>query len=138
LNQLEWLVGKRYRLGTHREYDWVFEFDDDTNVTVSCLWRLVIDGRIRLTSQDDGQQFGLPSPVDVANELNTQLENGRIVAVDLNIGTLDLAIRFDDQRTLEMIPDSSGYEAWIVNGSQSQFIAVGGGDLAVVPNAPKS
>jgi hypothetical protein len=134
LNQLQWLVGKRYQRAIKREYNWLFEFDDEATVAVECLWRLVINGRIRLTSQDDGQQFGHSSPLDAANELNSQLANARIVAIDLNDGTLDLAIRVDGDRTLEILPDSSGYEAWIAYNGQSQFIAIGGGDLAVVAN----
>jgi hypothetical protein len=131
---MQWLVGKRFQRAIKREYDWLFEFDDEATVAVSCLWRLVIDGRIRLTSQDHGQQFGHSSPLDAAHELNSQLANARIVAINLNDGTLDLAIRVDADRTLEIVPDSSGYEAWIAYNGQSQFIAIGGGDLAVVAN----
>jgi len=116
---------------SRREHDWLFAFDGQANLVVDCLWRLVERNRIKLTSLDDGQQFGLPAPVDATETINSRLENAVIVTVTIREGTLDLQLTFDTGRTLEIIPDSSGYEAWNFLGSDQQYIAVGGGDLAI-------
>ena len=136
MNQLDWLRQHRFVAVSHREHDWLFAFDGQANLVVGCLWRLVEGNRIRLTSLDDGQTFGLPAPVDATETINSRLENAVIVTVKIREGTLDLQLTFDTGHTLEIIPDSSGYEAWNLQGSDQQYIAVGGGDLAIFTHNP--
>ena len=131
LNELAWLAGHRLQSFARREYDWVVAFDENASLVVACLWRLVESGRIRFTSQDDGQQFGLPTPVDAAAEVNGRLAGATVEAVELRQGLLDLELRFSTGHLLQIIPDSAGYEAWNVCSGNRQFIAVGGGDLSV-------
>jgi hypothetical protein len=131
MNELAWLVGHRFLSLTRREYDWVVAFDKNANIVVTCLWRLLESGRIRFTSEDDGQQFGLPAPVDAATEVNRRLAGAAVVGVGLRQGLLDLELQFGTEYTLQIIPDSSGYEAWNVVSGNRQFIAVGGGELAI-------
>jgi hypothetical protein len=131
MNELGWLIGHRFQSVAHRDYDWVIAFDNDASLVVACLWRLVEAGRIRVTSEDDGQQFGLPSPVDAASELNRRLAGVAVEAVELRAGLLDLELRFSTGHWLQVIPDSSGYEAWQASSCNRQFIAVGGGELAI-------
>jgi hypothetical protein len=130
MNELAWLVGHRFQSLTRREYDWVVALDKDASLVIACLWRLVESGRIRCTSEDDGQQFGLPAPVDAAAEVNFRLAGAAVEAVELRQGLLDLELRFSTGHLLQIIPDSSGYEAWNVCCGNRQFIAVGGGELA--------
>jgi len=134
LNQLDWLLQYRFLAVSRREHDWIFTFDGQASLVVTCLWRLVEGNRIRLTNFDDEQQFGLPAPVDATETINSRLENATIVLVELREGTLDLRLTFDTGHTLEIIPDSSGYESWNFFGLGQQFIAVGGGDLAIILN----
>ncbi|MBX7106348.1 MAG: hypothetical protein K1X57_19880 [Gemmataceae bacterium] len=131
MDELAWLVGYRLRSFARRDYDWVVAFDNDAILVIACLWRLVEAGRIRFTSEDEGQQFGLPAPVDAAAEVNGRLAGAAVEAVVLRQGLLDLELRFSTGHLLQIIPDSSGYEAWNVCSGNSQFIAVGGGELAV-------
>jgi hypothetical protein len=138
MNELAWLVRHRFQSLTRREYDWVFAFDKDASIVVTCLWRLVESGRIRVTSQDDGQQFGLPAPVDAASEVNRRLAGAAVESVELRQGILDLELKFSTGHALQIIPDSSGYEAWNLSSGNSQFIAVGGGDLAIFGSDPVS
>lgn len=135
MDTLDWLVKRRLRSMLRREHDWVFEFDGPATLTVECLWRLLKDGRIRLTSEDDGQQFGLPAPVVGAEETGRYLVGGSIESVDLRAGTLDLDLRFDTGHVLQVLPDSAGYEAWKVTDLGREFIAVGGGELAIFGDA---
>ena len=131
MDSLAWLAQHRLQSVLHRDYDWVFAFDNEAAVVVSCLWRFIEEGRIRFTSEDEGQQFGLPAPVDAAAEVNRRLANARVEAVVLREHTLDLELRFDTGHALQIIPDSSGYESWIAHDGGKQFIAVGGGELAI-------
>jgi len=132
MSELNWLVGHRFQSLTRRDYAWVFDFDREVNLVVGCLWRLVEAGRIRLTSQDDGHQFGLPSPIEAASEINRHIANSTVVAVELKQGLLDLELQFATGHRLQFIADSSGYEAWNLYQRNRQYIAVGGGELAIV------
>jgi hypothetical protein len=131
LDLFEYLVGKHITGITRREYDWVLEFGDRSTIQMECLWRLLNSGRITLSSNDHGQTFGLTSPIDAANSFNTKLSGRTIASVELNDGTLDLTFTLDGSMVLQIIPDSSGYEAWTANTPLGQIVAVGGGELAV-------
>ncbi len=127
----EYLVGN-YIIGiTRREFDWVLEFGDRSTIQIECLWRLLNSGRIFLSSNDHGQTFGLPSPVDAANSFNTKLRGRTIAAVELTEGTLDLTFTLDGSMILQIIPDSSGYEAWTACTPIANVVALGGGELTV-------
>ena len=138
MNELAWLVGYRFQSLSRREHDWVFAFDKDAMIVLTCLWRLIESGRIRFTSQDDGHQFGLQLRVDAAIEVNRHLANASVETVELRSGTLDLELRFNSGYVFQIIPDSSGYEAWNLSRGNSQFIAVGGGELTIVGGDPPS
>ena len=131
VSHFSWLVGRRFVRVERSDFDWQFHLDDDTIIVVECLWRLICTNRIRLTSEDDGHQFGLPAKLLAADELNTKLAHKEIERVELRDGTLDLRLTFASTLTLEIIPDSSGYEAWNVTGPQGSWIAVGGGELTI-------
>jgi hypothetical protein len=138
MSELAWLVGYRFHALTRREFDWVLEFDKDVSLVVACLWRLVEGGRIRFTSLDDGQQFGLPAPVDAAAEVNRRLAQASVEGEELRHGILDLDLQFSTGHVLQVIPDSSGYEAWNLCSRSGQFIAVGGGELISFGSHPAS
>jgi hypothetical protein len=131
MNHLDWLI--RYRFGSlsRREFDWVFTFDGDACLVASCLWRLIENGRILVTSNDDGHQFDLPAPVDAAGDLNSRLKDASVESIELREGTLDLRILFDTGHIIELLPDSAGYEAWDLSRESQQFIAVGGGAITI-------
>src|SRR5262245_31737178 len=105
MNELACLVGCRFQSLTRRDYDWVVVFDKDTSLVIACLWRLVESGRIRFTSEDRGQEFGLPAPVDAAAEVNGRLAGAAIEAIELRHGLLDLELRFSTGHALQIIPD---------------------------------
>jgi hypothetical protein len=132
MNELAWLVGHSCQSLTRREFDWVLVFDRNAHLVIACLWRLIEAGRIRVTSSDDGHQFGLPAPMDAAAEVYGRIALATVEAVGLREGTLDLELRFNSGHIVQIIPDSSGYEAWNLSNGSSQFIAVGGGKLATI------
>jgi hypothetical protein len=112
---------------TRREHDWGLLLDGETQIVIGCLWRLLEADRVRLTSQDDGQRFGLPAPVDAAGEATLRISGHRVSRAELRAGTLDL----DDGAVFQIIPDSAGYEAWQICGPMGKVIATGGGGLRV-------
>ena len=130
MNELNWLSKQSCQEVVRREYDWVFEFSENVSLVATCLWRLLENGRIRFTSIDDGQQFGLPAPLDVARELNERLSGASIDSVTLHAGTLDLELHFSTRHILQLIPDSAGYESWNICAGEDQYVAVGGGNLS--------
>lgn len=134
---LSWLVRYRFRSLIRREYDWHIFLDNETSLTISCLWRLLEGGRICRTSEDDGHRFGLPGPVDAAEEVNSRLGGTSIEAIEVRQGTLDLSLQFSSGHILELIPDSSGYEAWSLNRASVRYIAAGGGNLARFEASPE-
>lgn len=126
---VSWLKGKRFLSLTRREADWVFAFDHDTHLAVECLWRLIENGRVKCTSEDHRQWFGLPEPVDAAAEVNRRIANQKVDDVKLRAGTLDLELHFGSELILQVIPNSAGFESWVVRCPIGEFIAVGGGGL---------
>jgi len=130
MHELDRLIGKPFEALERREYDWIANFGSDATLTIACLWRLLEDQRVRFTSEDEGQQFGLPAPVDAAAEVNRRISGALVESVDLRDGTLDVALHLNTGHRFEIIPDSSGYESWQVDLNDTSLIAVGGGDLA--------
>jgi hypothetical protein len=136
MNSLDWLNGRRLLSVIRQEYQWVFEFEGNSRVTVECLWRLLEGGRIRVTSEDEGQQFGLPAPVVAADEVRRRIVGSSVASVALRDGTLDLELRFQTSHVLQVLPTSSGYEAWNAGDGDRMYIAVGGGELAIFGGQP--
>ena len=132
MHRLAWISQHRLQSVVRQDDGWSFMFDDGVCLTVSCLWRLLEDGRIRVTSEDDGQWFGLSAPVAPAEVVSHRLVGASADDVVLRDGTLDLEFRFGRRHVLQVIPTSSGYEAWNVSRRGRQFIAIGGGELAIV------
>lgn len=110
---------------TRFEHAWGFSFSSG-NLTTESHWRVVSGGRLLLTSDDDGQQFGLPEPVDTEAAAQAALVGGRVCAVELDVATADLRIAFEDGFRLEVISTSAGYEAWRLNTPGSCIVANGG------------
>src|SRR4051794_9519500 len=92
------------RVAAHTEHSSVFEFED-ASLVVESLWRITLAGSLRLTSADDGQQFGLPAPVDAHGQAAEYLRGRRIQRVRVDETRGDLAFELDDGALLETITD---------------------------------
>ncbi len=132
MESLNWLAHHRFESIIRREYDCVLAFDRKATIVVCCLWRLLDNGRICLTSSDDGHRFGLPAPVDATHEVNIRLAGIAIEAIELREGTLDLRLSFASGHVFEILPESSGYDAWDATNAVDRFIASGGSELSVL------
>jgi hypothetical protein len=110
---------------------WRFEFGGQTTLDVWCPWRILEKGRVALGNVDDGQQFGLPSPVDAKQEAQKLLSD-KIVRVTIRENTADLVLELEHGTSFEVFNSSSGYEGWECSSKNGLLlVARGGGDLAL-------
>jgi FtsP/CotA-like multicopper oxidase with cupredoxin domain len=101
------------------------------------FWRLVSEKAIEVTSEDDGQQFGLmKTRVNAAEQLKMKVGEERISDVRIDDATSDLTFQFGQSLRLEVISTSSGYEAWSLHAKEIQIIGRNGD--TVVFSSPKS
>ena len=87
-------------------------------------WRVLSQEAILLTSDDDGQQYGLPKPVDAQTSIRELLENRIVGKVEVDQASADLTIHFDNETILQIVNLSSGYEAWTLN-LEGAYLMVG-------------
>ena len=130
---LTWMVGRAVcEVSFHEPTLWSFSFGQKVTVGVECLWRIVTRGRVALTSEDHGHQFGLPAPVDAVARCTELFSTRHVSAVTLREDTADLAIEFTDDLRLEVIPTSAGYESWRLHDpSGTSYFVQGGGQICI-------
>jgi uncharacterized protein DUF6188 len=126
-----WMTGRHVQISFSEPETWFVDFGDLGRITVDCPWRLIHEGTIAVSSDDHRQQFGLPAPIDAAEEATSLLAGVPVQGVELREGTADLFIDFERDLRLEIIPFSSGYESWQVSTpSGKHVVAQGGGQLS--------
>jgi hypothetical protein len=129
------LVGDQLQDLERREHDWAFVFRSGIRLQVVCRWRIISGDQIAFADRDNGQQFGLPAPLDGVNTSKALLWGNAIQGISIRADTADLTISFGNGILLEILNDSSGYEGWEMcqapYGVGFQIIAMGGGQLAV-------
>ena len=91
---------------------------------------------IEVTSEDDGQQFGLKIPINAAEQLKAKIRDKCISDVRIESATSDLTFHFGQSLRLEVVSTSSGYEAWNLHAKEVQII--GRNRDTVVFSSPKS
>ena len=110
---------------------WSFALGERERLQVECLWRIVQDGSIALTSEDHAQQFGLPAPIDAAHDSASLLAGRHVISVKIRESTADLLIELSGNTRLEIVPTSSGYEAWQLKAPGGRnYVATGGGGIS--------
>jgi len=90
---------------------WQFHFGESVTLTTECNWRIVSATKIEITSDDDGQKFGLPEPIDSRVEALKLVVDESVLDVQVDPSCADLILRFGAVR-LEIVNHSSAYEAW--------------------------
>lgn len=109
---------------------WTLQFSSGGPLQVGSLWRFVTSEAVVITSNDHGQQFGLPSPIDAGEQLLKVISDLPISAVAVRSNSADLVLEFGDKGSLEIIANSSGYESWaLYSPSGAEFVAQGGGTI---------
>ncbi len=129
------LIGRSCVIG-RREHDWTFDLCEGVGLAVSAPWRIVFDGRIAFASEDDGQMFGLKSPVDGEAEARKLVGDKAITAAALDKETADLVLYFDAATRIDVFNNSMGYEGWQasygIHDKRWSLIAMGGGEVAFI------
>ena len=113
---------------------WLFTFADKIYASSSGFWRLLEMNKIIFVSLDNGQQFGLPKPIDLAEELNKILIGKRLKKIDVIKDTFDLSLTFTEELKLEIYIASSGYETYDFSINDKRYIGLGSGDIAIIDN----
>jgi hypothetical protein len=132
---LSWMVGRALTELVYLEPDcWDFCFTERLSIRAECPWRIIKNGRIKLSRDDHGQKFGLPAHIDAAAAATALLAGVAITAVQLREATADLLIDLVGDLRLEIIPMSSGYESWQWNDPfGDSFFVTGGGEIVRFP-----
>ena len=100
-------------------------------VQIESLWRLLSSGTLVRTSRDEGQLFSHSEPVQALSDLSRELYGRTLTALQVTQGTADLTLHFGAQ-VLQVVADSSGYEAWQVEGPTGTVaVGQGGGNVVV-------
>jgi hypothetical protein len=116
---------------------WEFSFQR-AGLNITCPWRIVSNGVIILAASDQGQKFGLPSPVDVFSKTMEYLHDATVESVEIDQETSDLCIRFSGGIRVDAFNDSSGYEGWnYADQTGVMLVAMGGGQLAIWDRLPR-
>ena len=129
------LIGRSCVVG-HREHDWTFDFSGSLGLAVSAPWRIIFNGRIAFASEDDGQLFGLKSPVNGEAKAGKLLEGRAVTAASLDKETADLTLHFGAATRIDVFNNSMGYEGWqgsyAVRDKRWSLIAMGAGEVAFI------
>jgi hypothetical protein len=111
---------------------WQLTFGDgNATLNLECPWRLLSHGAVVYGGDDDGQQFGLPAPLDGVKETRKLLDASSVSSVEVREACSDLSLKFENGVILEAFNGSSGYEGWTCSGKSGTVVAQGGGNLAV-------
>jgi hypothetical protein len=127
------LVGRGCQI-ERRAADWAFSFEDAGHLNTDSPWRLVVEERIAVADEDDGQMFGLGQPVDATGRANALLAAEQVATVQVDRVTADIRILFESGLRLDIFNISSGHEAWqakFPRGDQTvTLVGMGGGRVA--------
>ena len=113
---------------------WIFSFADNIYASSSGFWRLLEKNKISFVSLDNEQQFGLPKPIDLAEELNKILIGKRLTKIEVIKDTFDLTLTLTEELKLEIYIASSGYETYDFSINDKRYIGLGSGDIAIFDN----
>ena len=109
---------------------WVFTFSAGVVLQAWAPWRVRRDGQVAAGWRDHGYRFGHPAAVDLPARVRG-LAGASVVGRALHDNGGDLVLAFGSGVLLEVFADSSGHEAWIVNGPGTRRVVCQGGGSVV-------
>ncbi len=128
--ELSWLIGLQIAAVEKKDFTWFFRFGDSSIIATEAFWRFVTD-RVIVTSEDDGQMFGLKSPVNATAVVKERIDKSHVERFTLDERTGDLSLEFTAGGMLQFLTNSSGYEGWRIEHGDQSIICLGGGALAI-------
>jgi hypothetical protein len=127
---LTWLVGQKISEVKKLDHSWFFTFENGGVITTESFWRLLTTDKIFVTSEDHGQIFGLPKPVD-ATERVVKTIQGQTISKFLVVEiTTDLLLYFSNGAQIHFLNTSCGYESWSICFGKQLLHCMGGGGFA--------
>lgn len=127
------LIGSQLMSVDKIDYSWFFRFAGDFTVATESLWRFIDEGRIVVTSEDHGQRFGLPGPVNAAAAVLSSIVDRKVEVAGISESSGDLTIEFNGRAELQLLQMSSGYESWRLSAQGTETICTGGGKIVHFP-----
>ena len=134
---MKWMIGRSITEVEKTDYTWFFRFDDGTVIGTEDCWRLIANGRIVITSEDHGHQFGLDSPVDATGVIKAETNGKTVNGIEVDNNTGDLTL-FMESTFLTFLCLSAGYEAWHMTHCEIEFICMGGGKVVEISRGKPS
>lgn len=114
--------------------NWYFAFEDRICFNTQSIWRLLKDREIVRVSCDNEQQFGLPKPINLAEEMNDCVKGKKLIEIKVKQDTADLLLTLTDNLQIEIFISSSGYESYNFMIDNKNYIGLGSGDIAIYDN----
>lgn len=127
------LIGQQLLSVEKANHSWCFDFGAGIALATEAPWRLIERGRIVVSSEDHGHQFGLPGPVDAPQEVLSRTTDRAVEAASVTAYSGDLVIQFPGQLCLQLLQLSSGYESWGLLADGGESICMGGGSIEHFP-----
>ena len=127
---MPWLDGRRLLKAAKHDYSWLFTFSDGASIITESSWRLLSKEGIAVTSEDDGQLFGLKEPVDACARVMAAVGEREITECRLEERTSDLSIRFGDDVSVQFLTMSCGFESWRARIGSEEIVCTGGGEIS--------
>lgn len=109
---------------------WHFLFDNNIVIDSDDFWRILKNDRILYTSFDEGQQFGLPDPLNLGEKLKEELTGKKLIELDVSETTGDLTLYLSDNIMLQVFITSCGYESYLFSIDGKRYIGGGAGDIS--------
>lgn len=112
---------------------WQFHFANGIYAGSSTgFWRLLKSNRIVLVSLDNGQQFGLPQPIDLVVEVIKILTGKKLKEIKVSRETGDLTLTISEDIKIQIFIISSGYESYDFLIDGKKYIGLGSGSIGLV------
>ena len=124
------LVGGSLRRVEINDYSWSFFLSDETFIVTESDWRLMGPAGIIVASQDHGNQFGRPAPVDAKERVLGATVSQTVRSASISSAG-DLLLDFDRVR-LQFLRMSCGSESWRLTIRGVEIIGTGGGEIVKV------
>ncbi|MFO1449868.1 MAG: hypothetical protein U1F61_17045 [Opitutaceae bacterium] len=124
------LDGRRLLEAAKHEYSWHFTFSDGASIITESSWRLLSKDGVAVTSEDDGQLFGLKEPINACARVIAAVGGRKITECRLEERTSDLSVHFGDDVSVQFLTMSCGFESWRARIGSEEIICTGGGGVS--------
>ena len=124
------LIGRRIVEFRRAGHCWQLVAEGERVLTVTCVWRILVHGRVRDAETDDGQVFGTGVPRDALADGVALLVGRTIRDASHALDGGDLHVEVDDGIVFQAWSDSRAYESWDyrVEG-EARLVCRGGGEV---------